>query len=592
MTPKADEYQLGRVANRGMRGLLTLPLVVSPGRAALVLALLVGGGLAEGLGLATFMPLFATLTGDTSEGAGGTIARYVNSAFDWIGIAPSAIVLVAVLIVFFWIKAAATIVGQVVNAGTSARLATYLRMRFLRALLAARWSLLRETAPGSIANTMTNDATIVGNALMHGFEFYGAIVLLAVYLSLSLAISWQITLWGLVGGFLLWAGLHLFVVVTRRAGSIRAAALNTMSARLVDQLAGFKAVKAMARGDEYVAMIAHENERLEDGYLRHARSKAYLTKVSEPALVTLVGIVGLVAVGMVGIDLATALILGVLLYRTAGTVAKVQEKLQQLAGDEAFLTAFLRHLHEAESAREPMGGTRSPHFGTAIEIRGLSFAYGEHPVLRDVDLDLRLGSAVALLGPSGSGKTTLVDILLGFYRPAAGVVLIDGTPLDQIDLHAWRRQIGYVPQEISLFNDSVLANVTLRDARVTEEEAIDAVRKAGAWDFVSRLTDGIRTQVGERGQLLSGGQRQRLALARALVRKPRLLVLDEPTSALDPAAEAAIVATLRELAGETTILVVTHQPALTAIADRIYRCENGALHEVRTPSAERRAALP
>jgi ATP-binding cassette subfamily C protein len=142
-------------------------------------------------------------------------------------------------------------------------------------------------------------------------------------------------------------------------------------------------------------------------------------------------------------------------------------------------------------------------------------------------------------------------------------------------MHKWRRQIGYVPQESWLLHDTVLNNVTLGDPALTSEDAIKALRSAGAWEFVKKMSQGINSIVGERGGKISGGQRQRIAIARALVHKPRLLILDEATTALDPENEMVICNALRELRGRLTILAISHQPALLEVADQAYRLQNG-----------------
>jgi len=154
-------------------------------------------------------------------------------------------------------------------------------------------------------------------------------------------------------------------------------------------------------------------------------------------------------------------------------------------------------------------------------------------------------------------------------------VWIDDLPLERLDWRAWRRMIGYVPQDTVLLHDSVRSNVTLGDPELTEADAIAALRAAGVWSVVSEMPEGIETIVGERGGKLSGGQRQRVAIAHALAHKPRVLILDEATSALDPETEAAICRTLEGLRGELTIVAISHQSPLVEVADRVYRMAAG-----------------
>jgi ATP-binding cassette subfamily C protein len=172
----------------------------------------------------------------------------------------------------------------------------------------------------------------------------------------------------------------------------------------------------------------------------------------------------------------------------------------------------------------------------------------------------------------------VIDLITGLLQPQKGHVWIDATKLEVVNLKAWRGMIGYVPQDTLLLHDTVFANVTLGDTELSEKDVEDALRDAGAWDFVAAMTDGIYTVVGERGSRLSGGQRQRITIARALVHKPQLLILDEATSALDPASETAICQTLRQLSDKLTILAISHQTALLETADRAYRLEGGAAH--------------
>jgi ATP-binding cassette subfamily C protein len=194
-------------------------------------------------------------------------------------------------------------------------------------------------------------------------------------------------------------------------------------------------------------------------------------------------------------------------------------------------------------------------------------------------LTIPAGRVTALHGPSGSGKTTIADLVAGLVHPHSGSVLVDGVPLVEIDLEAWRRQIGYVPQDMFLLHESVADNVSLGDPAITRGDVERALRSAAAWDFVGELPQGMDTAVGERGSQLSGGQRQLVSIARALVRRPRLLILDEATASLDAASESAFWSRIRAREAGTTVLAISHQPGVLAIADRIYRVAEGGVEE-------------
>ena len=239
------------------------------------------------------------------------------------------------------------------------------------------------------------------------------------------------------------------------------------------------------------------------------------------------------------------------------------------------------------AAIERFEGTRTPTLNIGCELRNVSFSYGRGPVLSDVSLQIPAGRITTLVGESGSGKTTIADLLLGLYGPDNGTVTVDGVDLRDLDITQWRSMIGYVAQEIVLFNDTILQNVILGDQEVGEDRVRAALDAAGLRPLLAELPDGLETQIGERGFKLSGGQRQRIALARAMVHQPKLLILDEATSALDPATEAEICATVAAQAGRTTVLAITHQPSWVERADRIYMVVDGKVRAVDRATLQR-----
>jgi ATP-binding cassette subfamily C protein len=234
----------------------------------------------------------------------------------------------------------------------------------------------------------------------------------------------------------------------------------------------------------------------------------------------------------------------------------------------------------ARQAVEVSSGDRVPALQQEIRLSNVGFRYQDDWVLREASLRVPAGSLTVITGPSGAGKTTVADLMIGLLQPATGEVLIDGIPLRQLDTRRWREMIGYVPQETMMLHDTVAMNVTLGDPTVSADDVASALRAAGAFSFVEALPEGLATIVGERGLRLSGGQRQRLALARALVRQPALLLLDEATTALDPATERSICETLRTLAGSLTLVAICHHGHLVEIADHVYHVANGGITRV------------
>ncbi|MGI5292357.1 ABC transporter ATP-binding protein [Nonomuraea polychroma] len=210
----------------------------------------------------------------------------------------------------------------------------------------------------------------------------------------------------------------------------------------------------------------------------------------------------------------------------------------------------------------------------ALEVRDVSYRYGEAEVLHDVTFDVPAGRTIALVGPTGAGKSTLVQLLVRLVDPDSGQVLLDGVDLRELAYGGVAASVALVPQQTFLFDDTVRGNIAL-GLEAADEDVWAALRLAQADGFVARLADGLGTRVGERGATLSGGQRQRLALARAIVRRPRLLVLDDATSSVDPQVEARILYGLRDAAEASTVVVVAYRMATIALADEVVYLDHG-----------------
>jgi ATP-binding cassette subfamily C protein len=261
-------------------------------------------------------------------------------------------------------------------------------------------------------------------------------------------------------------------------------------------------------------------------------------------------------------------VLAFVFHRMMSYVNNLQSQYQFMANGEGTFWALREQIEKAQQAEEVHEGTRRPNgLREAIELRGVHFSYGDLKILNDFSVRIPAKRITALIGGSGSGKTTILDLIIGLRRPDAGDVYIDGVALREIDLRAWRSLIGYVPQDVYLFHDTVRWNVTLGDPSIPDTRVVQALKNAGAWDFVARDPRGLDAIISPQASNLSGGQRQRLAIARALARDPALIVLDEATTGLDVATETAILETLSALRGKVTILAISHQPALRKIAD-------------------------
>ena len=280
-------------------------------------------------------------------------------------------------------------------------------------------------------------------------------------------------------------------------------------------------------------------------------------------------------------------------YVTVGTLAAFQSLFLSVGTSLIYFTQYTRGLSPARAGMDriekflaqPAGIEDAPGaaaldpFASEIVFENVSFSYGDKLALDQVSLQIRRGERVAIVGPSGCGKSTIVSLLLRFHDPSCGSVRVDGVDLRSVTQASWRAQLGIMFQENLLFRTSLLQNIRMGRPNAPIADVEESARAAGIHDTLQRLPEGYETQAGERGSRLSGGERQRIALARALVRKPQVLVLDEATSALDPPTEAAVIATLLEAAAERTVVMVTHRLSCAPSCDRIIVMDRGRVVE-------------
>ena len=542
-----------------------------------LLALLVGA-LAEGVGLSALLPLLtAAVEGGSSRTAAGGLDKAVVDALGLVGVGPTPGALVVLIVIATAVKSTLLLVANRHVGYAVARVATDLRLALVRALLGARWEYYASQPVGAIANAVATEASRASSAYLHAMAMAALLVQVLVYATVALLVSWQAALAAFGAGLAFFYASHRLVRAARRAGGRQTTLLHSLLVHLADLLQAVKPLKAMAREDVGVALLRAQTVKLNQALRREVFSKEALRAFQESVIAVVIAAGLYVALTRWRLPLPTVMVLTLVLARVLGQLGKFQQRYQQMVACESAFWSLQRTLAGAEGAREPELGAAVPRLERALRLEAVSFAYGNGWVLRDVSLAVPAGLFTTVVGPSGAGKTTLVDLVTGLLRPQQGEIWIDDLPLARVDRRRWRRMIGYVPQDTLLLHDTILSNVTLGEPALAERDAERALRAAGAWGFVTATPDGMHTVIGEHGAKLSGGERQRLAIARALVHGPRLLILDEATSALDAESEAEICASLRALRGRLTILAISHRPALVAAADRVYRLEEGAI---------------
>ncbi len=547
-----------------------------------IMATIVLASVAEGLGVLSLLPLLQLVLSSGGEQSG--FASAVDTAFRFAGVEKSVGSLLTLVCGALIVKSALAYFALRHVGFAAARFMTDLRHALMRAVAAARWSFFVRHPLGVLSNAMVSEADRASSTYMAFCRFASSAITAACLLIACLVVDWFITLAAVIVGAAVAFTMRHYMRVSHESGARITALLRSMVSRISDGMHSLKGLKAMGQEDRIHDLLRREIKELNQAHQHITTAKGAVTIGQEVAGVVVLAAGAYVALVVYRIDLAQIAVLAALFQRALGQINLLQGNWQSMLNTQSGLWAILGLIREAESERESLPGSAPAELAREIEFRNVSFAYGDRRVLDGVTFSVVAGQLTVVVGPSGAGKTTLIDLVCRLYEPAAGSIEVDGVALETIDRAAWRGTIGYVPQDVPLFHDSIRQNVTLGDPSIGSDEVRLALERAGAWSFVSSIPDGIDAPVGERGGRLSGGQRQRIAIARALVRQPRLLILDEPTAALDEATERELCRTLAALARHTTVLAISHRPALAEVADRVVRLEAGRIAEEPVPT--------
>lgn len=540
----------------------------------------------EGAGVLLIVPLLGSIGLVVHEGATGGVAAAIERGFTLAGLEPT---LGVVLLIYLLVSVAHALLYRaslLVNPALEQAFGLALRGRFYTAVVSARWPFITTRRLADFVHAATTEIDRVGNAANQLFALMAGAAVTAVYVAIAVRLSAPLT--ALVGGaglVLLWISRHR----TRRStekGDRYLEETRRQFRLTSDSLQALKLAKTFGTGARDVDAFAAGAGRRAAAYIDLVRTFARSKVTLDLSSALLVCALLYVSVTWLGIGGATLLMLVYVFSRIMPRVMALQASAETIFANLPSFRAIVDQIEacEAEGERMPAPGAAPRALGQDVRFEqvGYTYAGSAGAALEGVSLSIPAGRITAIVGASGAGKSTLADILIGLLRPRSGAVVVDGRPLDDADLPAWRRSIGYVPQDGFLFHDSIRQNLAWVKPGATEAEMWTALERAEAADFVRARPEALDTIVGDQGVRLSGGERQRLALARALLVRPEVLVLDEATSALDSVNERLILDTLRQLARSVTIVVITHRLAAIRHADVIHVLAGGRVVESGT----------
>lgn len=540
----------------------------------------------DGIGINAVIPLFSFLIGNNAPPSLNFISNAIQQLFGFFGIPFTFRFLLFFIAALFLARAVAIAAFTYIRARVTASFMFREMSHMLSETLNAKWAFLAKQKGGYLQNTLFWDVRQSTSLLDTVAQFIQSGTGFVIYFFVALSISPLITLITLGTGALLLFGLQPLVRKTMVLGEEKSNFEKSFTNYLLEHIGGLKAVKASGVGQKVAEAGRAILEQLRTVYVKSAVMHSVGGAVIQPFSLVFILVLFAFAYQLPSFDLAAFAAVLYLIQKIFIYLQSTQSTFHSVADFAPFASNILRFKALLREEKDGFEEDKSTPFvfDRELSFRDVSFSYHSgDPILSRISFSVPTRSFLGIIGPSGGGKTSIVDLMLRLFSPDKGRILLDDVSINDIQINDWRRRIGYVSQDIFLMNASIRDNIRFYDDSLTDEGIMDAARKAHIYDHIIGLPHGFDTVVGDRGITLSVGQRQRIMIARALARKPEILVLDEATSSLDSESELAIKETIEGIRKTVTLIVVAHRISTITNADDIIVLKSGNIIERGSP---------
>ncbi|WP_089129396.1 ABC transporter ATP-binding protein [Tolypothrix sp. NIES-4075] len=560
-----------------------------PGWIIITIILGFSGALFNGISTALIVPVILKIVGqEVNLTSAPGILKVIMYPFDKVSESYRLPLMAGAIILTIILKNGATYASTLASSTLTRMLTSDMREAGVKLLLEVDIDYYAKMKVGDLINRLGGEIARAASAIGNAVKLVILGITILVFVGFLLSISWQLTI---AATFL----LSLVMLINQYAigrskkfGQELSEMSKAYSISTLETLSGIRLVKATGNEEkEYqrIKKLIRDREKAE--YQSQANSEI-IAPVSEVMGITALLLIVFLSRTFFAAQIAslsavifTYLLVLLRLLPLISQLNTVRSTFANTTGSVDMVTEFLRLDNKPLMSKGKFNYTKLQE---GVHFHNISFSYPnqEKLVLKDVDLFLPRGTTLALVGGSGAGKSTLADLLPRFYDPISGSITIDKIDLRDFNITSLRKAMGIVSQDTFLFNDSVRNNIAYGKPEATEDEVIAAAQRANAYEFISKLPQGLETMIGDRGVMLSGGQRQRLAIARALLQNPEILILDEATSALDTVSERLVQAAIDDLSRDRTTLVIAHRLSTVQKAHQIAVLDQGRVVEVGT----------
>ncbi|WP_036483558.1 heterocyst formation ABC transporter subunit HepA [Myxosarcina sp. GI1] len=494
----------------------------------------------------------------------------------------------ALILVTVWFRSALLYFGTYNLRLSQSNLCDRIRQRLFDQFQSLSLSYYSSSRSGELINSITNEI----NQLKQAIEIYSMLITrsstMLAYVVSMFWISWQLTITALMFYFLLSVGLSKLIARVREASFAVPQANGKLTSVAIEFINGIRTVKASATQDYERRRFVRASRNIIEAEDKVAGISSSVQPIAEGVASTILIIMVIVAFNLfiVGGEFKAASLLTFMfvLFRMMPLVSQINAKRENLNRFRGTIEHLKQLLRTDDKPYLQDGKIQFSGLKQGIDFISVDFSYQpeEDLVLKNITLSIEKGKTTALVGSSGAGKSTLADLIPRFYDPTSGEILIDGVNLRRLEINSLRRRMAVVSQETFIFNNTVRYNIAYGLEDIDELKIIQAAKQSNAWSFIQSLPEGFNTILGDRGVRLSGGQRQRLAIARALLRDPEILILDEATSALDSVTERLIQESLEKLSQDRTVIAIAHRLSTIVKADKVVVLEQGHIVEQGT----------
>ena len=537
------------------------------------------GTLLEGINVGLLVPLLETM-GASNNDQGHWVSRAFAELFSASGIPFNLGSILAALAVLVLIIAGLKYLRLVLVEKTTTDFTAWLRSRCMDRLLHADLEYFHREKLGTLTDTLTTQANRAGSIVSSVSEMIALLGLMIAYLIAAFLVTPLLAILAFGTALVLSFAMQYQIRRARVIGTTLVERQNVFQTSGIESLSGIQVIKSFALQNMRWSDFTDKANAVGESEYLVGRNRSQLTVLQEIVLFALIGALVFIGVSVLNLGIAVIVALLFILYRLMPRLGMFNTRRQQLVVMMASMRNVEEMIEQTSAPKITNGPSSFEKISDRIEFKNVKFSYeNSREIIKDTTFTVKKGEVTAIAGASGEGKTTILNLILRFYDTTDGRILVDGVDLREFDLSSWRSSIGVVSQDIFLFNDSVAYNIGLDRPESTLDEIKKAAAQVYAHDFIEQLPDGYDTEIGDRGWNLSGGQRQRLALARAVLTKPQILILDEATSSLDSESEQLIQRYLTDIRGTCTMLVVAHRLATIQNADKIIVLQNGEIAE-------------